>query len=1060
MLKEYLEQIIKTTERGDAREESYYSAFSNFLSVFAQNTGKTKCQVTTLPKKTDAGNPDFRVWDGAQDIVGYIEAKKPGENLDVMENSEQLRRYRKTFPNLILTDFYEFRLYRNGELIDKTFVARAKLATKGIAPPLENKEKFSALLQKFLGFSLPRVRTAEELARELAKRTRFLRDEVISLEIEQEQKGKGELYGFYETFKQYLIANLKEEDFADLFSQTITYGMFAARTRSTGEFNRKLAYDLIPKTIGILRNIFKFVSQGDLPKNMEVMVDDIAGVLNAADVKNILHQYYKAGKGEDPIVHFYETFLSEYDPSTREKRGVYYTPEPVVRYIVRAVHELLKTHFDLDDGLASKEVTLLDPAGGTLTFPAEAIKLAVKEYTDKYGEGGVKKLLSEHILKNFYAFELMMAPYAIGHIKMSFLLEELGYTMKDDERFKLYLTNTLDMEDLAQTRIPGLESLSEESHEAGRIKKSEPILVIMGNPPYSGHSANKSEWTEKLLKENVDGATSYYEVDGQPLGEKNPKWLQDDYVKFLRFAQWKIHKAGQGIVAMITNHSYLDNPTFRGMRQSLMNTFNEIYILDLHGNSLKKETAPDGSKDVNVFDIQQGVAIALFVKKDKVKGNKVYVSDLYGAREEKYRWLDKTAFSKKKFEVEKPTTPFYFLKKTNTKGIEQYLGWINVQNIFPVNSVGIVTARDQFAIDDDCNRLKLRITQFRNLKIEHEFIAAAYSLKNTGSWDLKFARKNVGNDNEIFEKFASIAYRPFDQRFICYSDYIVERPRRDVMQHMLKDNIGLTIGRQGQVVGNENLWNLAFIAKEIVDLNLFYRGGELLFPLYLYKPSEEKKKKSGLQSMMLFEPEQQEFDKKGRKPNIAPGVFQQLEKAYKKKPSPEEILYYCYAVLYSNAYREKYAEFLKIDFPRIPFTTNYKVFLQLAELGEELAQLHLMKSKTLNRPIVKYKGSGEDLVEKPCYDEEGQAVFINAKKYFEGISAEMWNYHIGGYQVLEKFLKDRKNRQMVDPATYCKIATAIYETIQVQKKLDVLFAKAEASVISEMTVPVSSEVKA
>ena len=343
--KNFLNQIIKTTLQGDAREESYYPHLSNFLSDFAQSIGRTKTQITTLPKKTDAGNPDFRIWDGTQHIVGYIEAKKPGENLNIIENSEQLKRYRKTFPNLILTDFYEFRLYRKGEMIDKTFVARTVLAKKGIPPPIENEEKFHALLDKFFAFSLPKVTTAGQLAKELALRTRFLRDEVISVEMEQQQKGKGELYGFFETFKNYLIANLNEKDFADLFSQTITYGMFAARTRSTNGFNRKLAYDLIPKTIGILRNVFKFVSQGDLPKHMEVMVDDIAEVLNAADVKNILHQYYKAGKGEDPIVHFYETFLSEYDPATREKRGVYYTPEPVVRYIVRSVHEILKTQF-------------------------------------------------------------------------------------------------------------------------------------------------------------------------------------------------------------------------------------------------------------------------------------------------------------------------------------------------------------------------------------------------------------------------------------------------------------------------------------------------------------------------------------------------------------------------------------------------------------------------------------------------------------------------------------------------------------------------------------------
>jgi len=1045
MTKDYLKQIIRTTEQGDAREESFYPHFSNFLSAFGLSIGKTKTQITTLPKKTDAGNPDFRVWDGKENIVGYIEAKKPGENLDVIQRSEQLKRYLKTFPNLILTDFYEFRLFRKGELIDKTFVARSSLAKRGIPPPIENEEKFNGLLSKFFAFSLPKVTTAEQLAKELAIRTRFFRDEVISVELEQQQKGKGELYGFYETFKKFLIANLTEKDFADLFSQTITYGLFAARTRSTNGFNRKLAYDLIPKTIGILRNVFKFVSQGDLPKHMEVMIDDIAEVLNAADAKNILHQYYKAGKGEDPIVHFYETFLSEYDPATREKRGVYYTPEPVVRYIVRSVHSILKTHFDLNDGLASKELTLLDPAGGTLTFPAEAIKLAVKEYSEKYGEGGVKTLIREQILKNFYAFELMMAPYAIGHIKISFLLEELGYTMKDDERFKLYLTNTLDMEDLSQTQIPGLESLSEESHEAGKVKRNEPILVIMGNPPYSGHSANKNDWTEKLLKEDLDGAQSYYKIDGQPLGEKNSKWLQDDYVKFLRFAQWKIHKAGMGVVGMITNHSYLDNPTFRGMRQSLMNTFNEIYIIDLHGNSLKKETSPDKSKDENVFDIMQGVSIALLIKEKSKEGCNVYVSDLYGLRKDKYKWLDNNDFSKKNYEKTEPAKPFYFLKKDNTIEIKDYLNWVNIPQIFPVNSVGIVTARDPFTIDFNKETLEARIRQFRNSKFDIEFLMSAYQLRNTSSWNISFARNDLAKDMDWQENFHQILYRPFDVRIIFYHPTVIDRDRKDVMINMFQENIGL-IARRQQLPNQQ--CNYYFISDKIICDGVIRsdnKGGESFFPLYHYKP-QEKKKKTGIQSMMLFEPEK-EYDKQGRKPNIAPNIFEQLEKEYSKKPTPEQILYYCYAVLYSNTYREKYAEFLKIDFPRIPFTSDYTLFLELAELGEELSLLHLLKSKALNKPLVRYWGKGEDKIEKPVYDAEGQRVFINEKKYFENITPEMWNYHIGGYQVLEKYLKDRKGRRMTDPATYCKIATSIAETIKIQKKLDPLYLKAEENVI-------------
>lgn len=1001
-----------------------------------------------MPKKTEAGNPDFRVWDGKQKIVGYIEAKKPGENLDDIEDSEQLKRYRSTFPNLILTDFYEFRLYRNGELIDTALVARPFIAKKlQTTPPVENEEKFITLLEKFFAFSLPKVLTAKELAVELAKRTRFLRDEVVIKELEEEEKGKGKIFGFYSAFKQYLVADLSPKDFADIYSQTITYGLFAARTRANGDFNRRIAYDLIPHTIGILRDVFSFISLGALPLHMEVIIDDIAQVLHVADVKQILDEFYRKGKGEDPIVHFYETFLNIYDPETREKRGVYYTPEPVVKYIVRAIHDLLKTHFNLQDGLASKEVTLLDPAGGTLTFPAEAIKLAVEEFTRRYGDAGKTKLIKNQILKNFYAFELMMAPYAIGHIKISFLLEELGYTMKDDDRFKLYLTNTLDMEDLKQTEIPGLESLSDESHLAGKIKQKEPILVILGNPPYSANSANYNEWTDKLLKQDVDGATSYYSVDGQPLGEQNSKLLQDDYVKFLRFAQWKIHKAGQGIVGMITNHSYLDNPTFRGMRQSLMNTFNEIYIIDLHGNSLRKETSPDGNKDENVFDIRQGTAIAIFVKIGNAQDCKVFHADLFGLREVKYDWLEKKPFRKKDYGVLSPETPWYFFTKKDFENIKQYEQWKSVTQIYPVNSSGVKTHRDDLVISYSLNDLENRMRQFRNLKFDEAFIREAYHVKDSNEWSLREARSKTSQDADLMESICSINYRPFDSRYIVYSDDLIERPRREVMRHMLKDNIGLLVGRQGQVVGDEYLWNLAYVSDEINDVNNFYRGGTNIFPLYLYD-SPQKRKGIALQTMMLFEPEAEYGKVKGKQANIAGEVFEHLKKAFGKIPTPEQILGYCYAVLYSNRYREKYAEFLKIDFPRIPFTKNYELFKETSKLGNELIELHLLKHKALNNPIVKYRGKGnEDAIEKPNYDETKEIVHINEHRYFENIAPEVWNYQIGGYQVMEKYLKDRKGRQMDDPQHYCKMGTSIAKTIELQKEIDTLFPKIEKKVI-------------
>jgi len=762
-----------------------------------------------------------------------------------------------------------------------------------------------------------------------------------------------------------------------------------------------LAFDYIPNTIGILRDVFRFISLEEPPKSLQIIVEDIAELLHVTDVKKILYEYYSTGKGKDPIIHFYETFLSTYDPEIRERRGVYYTPESVVGYIVRSIHSILKTHFGLSDGLASPEVKLLDPAGGTLTCPAAAIHLAAKEFITKYGEGGLHHWIKNHILPDFYAFELMMAPYAIGHLKIGFILDELSYTLADDERFKLYLTNTLEIEEIKQISIPGVSSLSEESHLAGKVKKEQPILVILGNLPYSGISSNVNEWMEKLLKEDIDGCQSYYKVDDEPLGEKK-LWLQDDYVKFLRFAQWKIQKSGFGIVGMITNHGYLDNPTFRGMRQSLMKTFDEIYILDLHGNSLKRETTPEGGKDENVFDIRQGVAIALFVKNKEKKESSVYYADLYGLQQEKYDWLDQNEFLKENYLPAKPQAPYYFLGKHDTETIKKYLDWKKVNEIFPISSVGIVTSRDKFVIDFKKNELRNRILQFKNLSQPDDIIAQAYNLKNKSNWTIQYSRKIVKDLDNYENYIKEILYRPFDNRYIFYHQSLIERMRLDIMRHMLEDNIGLLTTRFQ--FKKDITWSCAFI----------------------------------------FSQHQTE-----KEPNISQSLFDKLAAAYGQKSTPEDILFYIYSVFYSNIYRETYAEFLKIDFPRVPFTSNYDLFIEMEKLGKELVALHLLKSSELDSPIAKYQGSGDnDRIEKVIYKEDEQRIYINKEKYFEGVPPEAWNYHIGGYQVLHKYLKDRKDRMMDDAPRYCRIVTALHKTIEIQKQIDNIYPEIEKNLVS------------
>ncbi|MDI6802762.1 MAG: N-6 DNA methylase [Bacteroidota bacterium] len=1043
MIETYLKEIATKTKRGDAREESYYSILESFLKEYSQTKLKKRIEVTVLPKKTEAGNPDFRIWDGKHSQVGYIEAKPPHANLDDIEESEQLQRYIETFPNLILTNFYEFRLYRRGKLLTSVLLARPFIAAKGkIIPPAEHTIEFFALLEKFFQFSIPEDFTAETLARELASRTRFLRDQVITAELrEASTPGAKKILGFYEAFQKHLIANLKPEQFADLYAQTITYGLFAARTRANGAFDRKTAYDLIPKTIGILREIFHFISF-DPPEQLQATVDDIAEVLAAVDVKKILHQYYDEGKGSDPIFHFYETFLAEYNPQERERRGVYYTPEPVVSYIVRSLNIILKEKFGREDGFATPSVTVLDPAGGTLTFLAEAAKLAVEEYVSKYGDGSRRQFIEDHILKHFYAFELMMAPYAAGHLKMGYLLEELGHKLSGDERFQFYLTNTLEMEELTQTSLPGMSSLSEESHLAGEVKKKQPILVVLGNPPYSGHSVNKGEWISELIE-------TYKKVNGEPLGEKNPKWLQDDYVKFIRFAQWKIDQIGEGILGFITNHSYLDNPTFRGMRQSLMNSFDEIYLLDLHGNSLKKEKAPDGSKDENVFDIQQGVAIGLFVKKKKYKGEKkIFHADLWGLREQKYKKLTTVNLKTVKWKQLQPSSPLYLFVPRDEKRLIKYQSYPSIPEIFPVNSVGIVTARDSFVIDFDRRELERRIAQFRESSLEDIFVEKTYDLKDTGAWKLRDARKVLSKDEDWKDHFTRLLYRPFDIREIFYHDALVDRSRKEVMQHMLEKNVGLITRRQ-MLPGLP--CNYFFVSDSLISDGVIRsdnRGGESLFPLYLYPERKKSKSGSGM-TMMLFEPEVP-YGTGKRVPNIAPKIFETLQLAYKRKLSPEDIFYYIYGVLYSNAYRQKYAEFLKTDFPRVPFTSNYKVFKSFAEKGEELVALHLLKSKKLGKPITHCEGEGDNRVEKVTYDDKKKRVYFNPSQYFAGVAKEVWEYHIGGYQVAEKWLKDRKGRVLSseEVSHYCKVVTALAQTIKLQGGLDELFKEVEKNTLN------------
>lgn len=1004
MLKNYLQKITDTTRQGDAREESYYPHLSTLVDNFGDKIGKKKIHVTILPKKTDAGNPDFRIWDGTQHIVGYIEAKVPGTDLNRIETSEQLERYRGTFPNLILTDFYEFRLYRDGKLVEKVAIGRPIIAKKlKTTPPVEKENEFNDLFEKFFAFSLPKVFTAESLAVELAKRTRFLKEEVVFEELQEEETGKGDILGFYEAFHKYLISGLTKEEFADLYSQTIAYGLFAARTRAKGDFNRKLAFEFIPPTIGILRDVFHFISLGKLSQQMEVIIDDIAEVLHVANINKILHDYYKKGKGKDPIIHFYETFLNKYDPSTQEKRGVYYTPEPVVNYIVKSLNQILIRNFRKENGFANTDVTVLDPAGGTLTFLAQTAKIAKDDFVDKFGEGGKQSFIKDHILKNFYAFELMMAPYAIAHLKMSFLLEELGYKMKDNERFKLYLTNTLEIEDLEQTKIPGMASLSEESKQATKIKKDKPILVIMGNPPYSIASYNKSNFINDLM--------NLYKKDVKD--EKNIQILTDDYVKFIRFCHWKLEQTENGIIGLITKNTYINAAAFKGLRKQLLQFFDKVYVLNLHGKLYEK--TPEGGKDQNVFDIRVGTAI-LFLIKDRTKKGvyaNLYYQDLYGTREPKYAFLEKETIKTTKWEKLPPSPPYFFFEKKSFSNPELYNSFFPFDKIFTVGTSGIKTHRDHFITADLKQELKNRLQEFAGLTLPTYLVKESYNLENNANFNVQKVKQNFKKLDD--NKFYGYTFKPFWYKTIYYDSQFIDRDRKKIMKNfVLDENLGFIIKKRY----NDKHYSHIFATNQLTDIN-FFGGGSYVFPLYTISENAD-----------IFDG--------NKKSNIDPEFEKSLKEIYNKKNLTEPIFYYTYGILHCNKYRNAFPELLKINYPKIPFPNKYNIFKIVAEIGKELVALHLLKSAKLSKPAIKFNGTGDNKVTNINFDCKSEKLHINSGQFFDHLTEKIWELEIGKNQAIQKWIKNRANKTLSLDETidFCKITTAIKLTFDLQDKLD------------------------
>ncbi|EAK0077015.1 DNA methyltransferase [Campylobacter jejuni] len=1018
----------------------------NLLQAIKDNQDKqNKISIKQEPNndKEGRGAPDFLI---TKDFLtlGYIENKRVNANLDNIITSDQILKYTKLSPNIILTDYLRFILLSLNDKNEIIICKEVKICSldeiKSIVKNqslLDTKtQELNELFSIFFSKIPNPINSALDFANHLSLRTRILKDELL-LSSKNET-----LLSLFNTFKETLYKELSYEEFRDSFAQTLTYSLFLAKLNNdtAKEIDLNNAKKFIPKSFPLIRSMSGFLDDSfENLENIKWLLEEIINIINHIDITSIIKELNKTGEKDlfnrptilsthkDPYLHFYETFLASYDPKLREVRGVYYTPAPVVIFIINAIDEALKQDFNHKKGLSEaldKNITLLDFATGTGTFLLEAFRKALEPISKNSVNYNPKVLIDK-----FCGFEFLIAPYTIAHLKISqSFKEEFNSPLNDDESLKIALTNTLYSKSISkeqndQNTLFTLIDLTKEFKKAQKIKE-EQILIITGNPPYSGASSNKGlyedeikisyglepskanlnneqkKWISSYFKEKSKQNTSTFKAiyEKHKLeNEKNSKVMLDDYVKFIRFAQSKIDSQESGIFAFISNNSFLDNPTFRGMRYSLMQSFDKIYILNLHGDTRKKEKAPDGSKDDNVFDIMQGVSINIFIKQNsKAKNTNIYYHDLYGKRKDKYEFLYENDLNSIKWTLVKNNEPFYLFLPQNNDLLEEYNKGISVKDIFMLSSVGIASSKDAILISTNNKKLEQQVYNFYN------------------EFDKKYIKE--------------IVYKPFDTQKIYYDIKKVERPRIDIMEHFLGyENIGLIYDRGTNLKEISNL----FISSKVIDKHLV-GANSYVSPLYLYPTTRSKK---------FLEKENPNFNEENftsKIENFKESFRTFIDELYKEKFSPEDILGYIYAVLFHKIYREKYLDFLKIDFPKIPFTKDKNTFKNLSKLGLKLVNLHLLKNDELDfnvgEALFKDIKNKNFKIQKIKYNKDVKELFINESLYFNKVSPEIYEFKIGGYAVLDKYLKSHKEED-IDHKHFTLIIQTLDETLKIQDEI-------------------------
>ncbi|EAK1928296.1 DNA methyltransferase [Campylobacter jejuni] len=1084
MLKAYLENIkdISTNDK----EHTHRTALQNLLQAIKDNQDKqNKISIKQEPNndKEGRGAPDFLI---TKDFLtlGYIENKRVNANLDNIIKSDQILKYTKLSPNIILTDYLRFILLSLNDKNEIIICKEVKICSLDeIKRVIKNQslldtktQELNELFSIFFSKIPNPINSALDFANHLSLRTRILKDELL-LSSKNET-----LLSLFNTFKETLYKELSYEEFCDSFAQTLTYSLFLAKLNNdtAKEIDLNNAKKFIPKSFPLIRSMSGFLDDSfENLENIKWLLEEIINIINHIDITSIIKELNKTGEKDlfnrptilsthkDPYLHFYETFLASYDPKLREVRGVYYTPAPVVIFIINAIDEILKQDFNHKKGLSEaldKNITLLDFATGTGTFLLEAFRKALEPISKNSVNYNPKALIDK-----FCGFEFLIAPYTIAHLKISqSFKEEFNSPLNDDESLKIALTNTLYFKSISkeqndQNTLFTLIDLTKEFKKAQKIKE-EQILIITGNPPYSGASSNKGLYEDEIkisyglepskanlskeqkeyinlyfqekTKQNTKTFKAIYEKHKLE-NEKNTKWLLDDYVKFIRFAQSKIDSQESGIFAFISNNSFLDNPTFRGMRYSLMQSFDKIYILNLHGDVNKKEKAPDGSKDDNVFDIKQGVSINIFIKQNsKAKNTNIYYHDLYGKRKDKYEFLYENDLNSIKWTLVKNNEPFYLFLPQNNDLLEEYNKGVSVKDMFMLSGVGICSKRDNIVFHNNKENL-MQLLKDLNTKTKDELYKIYDIGEDSRDWKLDSAIKAVNKNCDNLENFIKKChYRPFDKKWTFYienSKAFMAYPVYDIFEHFLEnENIGLNVSRQSKLNGG---WQYAFITNSLVDLSLMgggNTGAGYIFPLYLYPTIRSKK------FLKKENPNFNEENFTSKIENFKESFRTFIDELYKEKFSPEDILGYIYAVLFHKIYREKYLDFLKIDFPKIPFTKDKNTFKNLSKLGLKLINLHLLKNDELDfnvgEALFKDIKNKNFKIQKIKYNKDVKELFINESLYFNKVSPEIYEFKIGGYAVLDKYLKSHKEED-IDHKHFTLIIQTLDETLKIQDEI-------------------------